>query len=183
MLGSCSGRPSGASWVASTALERSTARRSATSARSSARRALVGALGVAGLGDALGGPFGGFVSSAFCPGGVFGRDRGRCLRAWERASRACCAAVSALRKALCADEPVERAWTRARPLRTHVQRRGGRRAPCSHEVLVVEVPDRGPARSCSSSGCQGGRTRRLHGAQVIQRGGAWLRHWRLVGTG
>ena len=39
-LGSCSERPSGASWVASTALERSSARGSAASARSSARRAL-----------------------------------------------------------------------------------------------------------------------------------------------
>ena len=45
---------------------------------------LVGALGVAGLGDALGGPFGGFVSSAFCPGGLFGRDGGRCPRLGAR---------------------------------------------------------------------------------------------------
>jgi len=104
-------------------------------------------------------------------------------RAWERASRACCSAVSALRRVSCADEIVERASARARPLRTHVQRRGGCRALCSREVRVVEVPDRGPARSCSSSGCQGGRTRRLHGAQVTQRGGAWSRHWRPVGTG
>lgn len=43
----------------------------------------VGALerwGVAGLDDALSGPFGGFVSSGFCPGGLFGRDPGLCPR-------------------------------------------------------------------------------------------------------
>jgi len=47
----------------------------------------VGALerwGVAGLDDALGGPFGGFVSSGFCPGGLFGRDRGLCPRLGAR---------------------------------------------------------------------------------------------------
>ncbi len=95
---------------------------------------------------------------------------------------ACCAVVSALRRVLCADEIVERTSTRARPMRTHDQRRGGRRAPCSHDVgssRFRTVVQRGRLRQ----GCQGGGTRRLHGAQVIQRGGAWLRHWRLVGTG
>ncbi len=91
-------------------------------------------------------------------------------RAWERASRACSSAVFALRRVSCADEIVDRASARARSLRTHVQRRRGRRALCSHEVRVVEVPDRGPARSWSSSGRRGGRTLRLHGAQVTQRG-------------
>ncbi len=186
--GSCSGQPSGASSVASAALERSSARRSAASARSSARRVLSSGRAIAASERSS---LEGWASrdwamlwmarSAASPArrsasAACSAATADAARAWERASCACCSAVSALRKVSCAGEIVERASARARPLRTHVQRRRGRRALCSHEVRVVEVPDRGPARSCSSSGRQGGHTRRFHGAQVTQRGGAWSRH-------
>ncbi len=137
---------------------------------------LVGVLGVAGLGDALGGPFGGFVSSALCLGGLFGRDRGRCPRL-ERASRALRSRRFVRRRGRRAsvDEgtAVADARSAARRAPSALLARGsGRRGsgPWSSEVVFV-------------IGCQGGRTRGFTVAQVTQRGGAWSRHWRPVGIG
>ncbi len=190
--GSCSGHPSGASSVASAALERSPARRSAASVRSSARRVLSSGRAIAALERSSLERWATrawamlcaarWVGSAFCLDGLFGRDRGRCPR---RGARLTCL----LRCGLGAPQ----GFVRRRDRRASVDERTAvaetrsaarrRRALCTHEVRVVEVPDRGPARLCSSSVCQGGRTRRFPGAQVTQRGGAWSGHWGPVGTG